>query len=107
MSMTREDINQNDPRIQGAVAELQTLIVARYPGATFAVWQGEDPIGIYITATVDIPDTDDVTDLIIDRLIGMQVDEALPVYVIPVRPIARIQAAQRQREQFTHREAVL
>ncbi len=105
--MTREERKHNDQHIERAVAELQAMIVARYPEATFAVWQGEDPIGTYLTATVDVPDTDDVTDLIIERLIVMQVEEELPVYVIPVRPIARIQAAQRQREQVVHRAAIL
>jgi len=105
--MTREERNDNDSRIDRAVEELQAIIVARYPEATFAVWQGEDPIGTYITATVDVPDTDEVTDLIIERLIAMQVEEELPVYVIPVRPIARIQAAQRQREHVVHRAAML
>lgn len=104
--MTREQIHHNDPRIDQAVAELQAMIVARYPEATFAVWQGEDPIGIYITTTVDVADTDEVTDLIIDRLVALQVEDELPVYVIPVRPIARIQAARRQREHIVHREAV-
>ncbi len=93
--MMSDDQNRNDPRIAHAVAELQAMIVARYPEATFAVEQGEDPIGTYLTATVDVPDTDAVTDLIIDRLIAMQVEEGLPVYVIPVRPIGRIQAARR------------
>lgn len=105
--MTREASNRNDPRIERAVTELQAMIATRYPDASFAVWQGEDPVGTYLTATVDVPDTDDVTDLIIDRLIAMQVEEALPVYVIPVRPIARIQAAQRQREHVAHRHAAL
>jgi len=105
--MIQEEGIQNDLRIARAVAELQVMIVAHYPDATFAVWQGEDPIGTYITATVDVPDTDEVTDLIIERLIAMQVEEELPVYVIPVRPIARIQAAQRQREQVVHRAAMI
>ncbi len=105
--MTREERNQNDSGIKHAVAELQAMIVARYPEATFAVWEGEDPLGTYLTATVDVPDTDEVTDLIIERLIAMQVEEELPVYVIPIRPIARIQAAQRQREHVVHRAAVL
>ncbi len=104
--MTREQRNDNDPRIEQAVAELQALIAARYPDATFAVERGEDPIGTYLTATVDVADTDAVTDLIIDRLIALQVEEALPVYVIPVRPIGRIQAARRQREQNAHRAAI-
>ena len=104
--MMSEDRSRNDPRITHAVAELQTLIAARYPDATFAVEQGEDPVGTYLTATVDVADPDQVTDLIIDRLISLQVEEELPVYVIPVRPIARIQAAQRQREQSVHRAAI-
>ena len=83
--MTREEKHHNDPRIARAVAELQAMVVACYPEATFAVWQGEDPVGTYITATVDVPDTDAVTDLIIERLIAMQVEEGLPVSVIPVR----------------------
>lgn len=105
--MIREQTHHNDPRIDHAVAELQSMIVARYPEATFAVWQGEDPVGTYITATVDVADPDEVTDLIIERLIALQVEDELPVYVIPVRPIARIQAARRQREHAVHREAVL
>ncbi len=104
--MRREARNHNDLRIEQAVGELQAMIVARYPDATFVVWEGEDPLGTYLTATVDVPDTDEVTDLIIERLIAMQVDEELPVYVIPVRPISRIQAAQRQREHVVHRAAV-
>jgi hypothetical protein len=104
--MTREQRDHNDPRTEQAVAELQSMIAARYPDATFAVEQGEDPIGTYLTATVDVADTDAVTDLIIDRLIAMQVEEELSVYVIPVRPIGRIQAARRQREQSAHRAAI-
>lgn len=104
--MTREEIHHNDPRIERAVAELQAMISARYPEATFVVWQGEDPMGTYLTATVDVPDTDEVTDLIIERLIAMQVEEEISVYVIPVRPIAAIQAAQRQREHVVHRAAM-
>ncbi len=97
--------NRNDPRIAHAVAELQAMMVACYPEATFAVWQGEAPIGASITATVNVPDTDAVTDLVIDRLIALQVEEALPVYVTPVRPVGRIQAARRQRGQHVHRAA--
>ena len=104
--MMREERLHNDARIAHALAELQALIAARYPDATFAVWEGENPIGTYLTVTVDLSDTDAVTDLIIDRLIALQVEEGLPVYVIPVRPIGRIQAARRQREQSVHRAAI-
>jgi len=36
--------NHNDPRIARAVSEPQGMIAARDPEATFAAWQGEDPI---------------------------------------------------------------
>jgi len=105
--MTHAQKTPNDLRIAQAVAELKAMIVARYPEATFAVWQGEDPAGTYLTATIDVDDTDEVTDVIIDRLVAMQVEEELPVYVIPVRPLTRIQAAQRPRAHVMHREAIL
>ncbi len=88
--MTIEHINEQDPRIQAAVAELQGMIAQKYPAATFEVFHGEDPEGTYLRATVDIEDTDEVVDLIIDRLVDLQVEERLPVYVIPVRPLERV-----------------
>ena len=52
-------------------------------------------------ATVDIADTDEVVDVIGDRLLELQVDEGLPVYVTPLRPIARVIAQLREREAAT------
>jgi hypothetical protein len=81
-----------DPRIASAVTELQALIRARYPDAIFAVAPGEDPAGTYVTAIVDVPDVDDVFEVVVRRLLELQVEEGLPVYLIPVRPIARVVA---------------
>ena len=33
---------------------------------------------------------EEVTDVVIDRVLQMQVDEGLPVYVVPVRPLSRV-----------------
>ena len=74
------------PRVQAALADFERLIRDRYPEATFEVTHGGEPDGIYLTATVDLEDTLDVLDAIMDRLLEVQVDEYLPVYVIPVRP---------------------
>ncbi|HVC80350.1 MAG TPA: hypothetical protein VNL35_07620 [Chloroflexota bacterium] len=74
-----------DPRIEAALQELRTLILTRYPTAAFLTFPGDDPAGMYLRATVEVEDTDEVVDVIIDRLLAMQVDEGLPVYVIPVR----------------------
>jgi hypothetical protein len=92
MVMKAKRIDSEDPRIQSAVAELQALIQRHYPGATFEETHGEDPEGIYVMATVDVEDTDDVVDVYIDRLLEMQIDENLAVYVAPIRPLERIVA---------------
>ncbi len=88
--MNVEQIDERDPRIQAALAEMRAMIARRYPGATFEVFHGEDPEGMYLRAIVDIEDIDEVEDLIIDRLVDIQVEERLPVYVIPVRPVERV-----------------
>jgi hypothetical protein len=86
------------PRMEEALHELQRLITARFPQAAFAVEKGFDPEGIYLVTTVDIADTDEVTALVGDRLVELQVDEGLPVYVTPLRPIERVVAQLRERE---------
>ena len=88
--MTTERIQEDDARVQQALAELEGLIQSHYPDATFEVAPGEDPEGVYLRATVDVEDTDEVADTIIDRLMEIQVEERLPVYVIPVRPLRRV-----------------
>ena len=90
--MNNEHERHADPRIDAAVAELTGMIRARYPGATFAVGPGEDPDGTYVTATVDVADTDEVFDVVVGRLLALQVGEGLPVHVLPVRPIERVVA---------------
>ncbi len=94
--MSAERIDMNDSRIQAAIAELTGLIRDRYPSASFTVGEGDDPEGVYVTATVDVDDTDEVVDVFIDRMVDLQVKDGLPVYVIPVRPIARMAAAYEQ-----------
>ena len=57
-----------DSRIAAAIAELTALVRGRYPAATFTVTDEDDPEGTYLTATVDVADTDEVIDLVIDSL---------------------------------------
>jgi hypothetical protein len=83
------------------VQELKEAITARFPQATFVVEKGSDPKGIYLVTTVDIPDTDEVIAVVGDRLVELQVNEGLPIYVTPLRPIERVVAALREREQAT------
>jgi hypothetical protein len=60
-----------------------------------------DPEGVYLITTVDIADTDEVIDVIGDRLVELQVDEDLAIYVTPLRPIERVVAELRKREAAT------
>jgi hypothetical protein len=89
------------PRLEEAVHELKGLITARFPQAAFVVEEGCDPEGIYLVTTVDIADTDEVIELVGDRLVALQVEEGLPVYVTPLRPIERVVAELRERETAT------
>ena len=77
------------PRLREAIDELRGLIASRYPAARFAVGEGDDPEGIYLTATVDVEDMGEVVDVFLDRLVELQVEEALPIFVVAVRPLER------------------
>ncbi len=87
--MSAERQTSTDPRIDTIVSELQGKIAQQYPAATFEVFQGEDPGGTYLRATVDVDDPEIVTDLVIDRLLDLQVEERLPLYFIAARPVER------------------
>jgi hypothetical protein len=89
--MAAEAASKEDPRVQAALSELQEMIRRRYPETIFEVTAGEDnPEAIHLVTTVDLEDTDEVLDLVVDRVLELQIDEGLPVYVIPVRPIERV-----------------
>lgn len=98
MSIDAEQVQSIEPSISAAVAELQRMILARYPSVAFRIVPGEDPDGVYVIATVDVADTDDVFEVVVARLLEMQVEEGLHIYVLPVRPVARILAELRDRE---------
>jgi hypothetical protein len=87
--------------MEEALHELKGLITAHFPQAAFVVEEGFDPKGIYLVTTVDIADPDEVTTVVGDRLVELQVDEGLPVYVTPLRPIERVVAQLREQEAST------
>jgi hypothetical protein len=97
--MTSETMIPIDAKMQEAIAEMKHLILQHFPEATFDIGPGEDPVGMYLTATVDREDLWDLIDLCSDRLVDLQVDEGIPLYVIPSRPLARtMEMLQRARE---------
>jgi len=97
-----------DPRRQAAVQELTGLVVQRYPGASFVISPGEDdPEATHIIATVDVDDPDEVVDLIIDRMLALQIEENLPVHLIPIRTPERTAACRRSPVAAGHAAALL
>lgn len=99
--MTWESAPPDDPRIASAIKELKEIIQRHYPTAQFVVALGEDPDGVYLKPVVDVDDTEEVFDTVIERLLQMQIEEALPIFVVPVRPPARV--AQMIRDQSRRR----
>ena len=87
-----------DPRMQAAINELQDLIRRHFPATTCQLGFGDDPDGVYVTATVDTDDTDEVMDVYLDRLIDLQIEHGLALHIIPVRTPERIAAYRQRRE---------
>jgi len=75
-----------DPRIEEVIADIEQRIITVYPHAAFEVFEGEDPEGAYMRAIVDIEDPDAVTDLVVEPLLKLQIEERLPLYFIAARP---------------------
>lgn len=87
-------------RMQQAVGELQDLVRQRYPEATCRVSRSpEDPRIIHLITTVDVPDTTEVVEALLDRVLMLQIDEKLPIHVVPIRPRERVLAMLRAEQQ--------
>jgi hypothetical protein len=93
----KEQTLTGDPEIQRAVEELRMLIAGRYPEARFDVFERDDPEGVRLRATVDLEDTDEVMDVVMDALYEIQVEQGLPVYVVTEQPLHRMAAQLRTR----------
>ena len=88
-------------RMENALNELRGLIRTRYPQARFSVAHGHDePENVHLVTTVDLEDADEVLDLVIDRVVELQVEERIPVHVIPVRPVRRVLDSLREHERI-------
>ncbi len=90
--MSADPIRLDDSRIDAALVELREAIAERYLGASFEVANGYDPPGTYLIPTLDVEDTEELFDIIGERLLEMQIEEGLPVYVFPIRPLERVLA---------------
>ena len=92
--MNQDQVNKLPPQMATAIRELRAMITARYPDALFEIARSTDePKSIHLITTVDIEDTDSILDLVIERVLELNVEEGIPIHVIPVQPIERILAA--------------
>jgi hypothetical protein len=83
-------------------------ISAHYPATTFAMRPGVDaPEATYLLATIDVADPDEVLDLVVDRLLRLQLDEGLPIYVLPLQTSARVAQTAEQRSTRAPARALL
>ncbi len=93
------------PRMREAITELEGRIREHYPDAAFRVTRSpEDPRIIHLMTTVDVEDREAIVDLVIDRVMALQIDERLPVHVIPVRPRERVLAMRRSAREVAQQQ---
>lgn len=89
-----------DPRMQGAIRELQGMIAGCYPTATFEISRNQDePENVHLRTIVDLDDADEVLDLVGEPLLRLQVDQRIPLHVIAIRSPERILAAMEARDE--------
>ena len=86
-----------DPRMADAIAEIQQTVLARYPGTTFKITSGEDPGTVWMWATVDVDDSDEVYEFVEERLLDLLLKERVPVHFIPIWTQERNDAYLRER----------
>jgi len=78
--------------MEAAITEMMERIAQRFPTTIFEIYEGEDPDGIYLAAIIDTDDLEEATDPFRDRIVDLQIDEELPLFVIPERTPERTAA---------------
>jgi hypothetical protein len=83
-------IDITNPRLLEASTELETLLRAAYPDASFSRLWLDDPEGMHLRVIVAVDDPEEVFDLVCDRLLHFQIEEGLPLYLVPLRPMGEV-----------------
>ena len=66
------------------------MIRQRFSDAQFRTGRDTDDSSVVqLIVTVDVEDTEVVLDVVIDRMMEMQIEEGLPIFVVPLRPVER------------------
>jgi hypothetical protein len=83
-------IDITNSRLVEASTELETLIRQAYPDASFSRLWLDDPEGMHLQVIVAVDDPEEVFDLVCDRLLHFQIEEGLPLYLVPLRPVGEV-----------------
>lgn len=78
-----------DDRMQAAVDEMKHLIASNFPVVEFSVHQGEDLERVHLDVVLEMDETLEVLDLILGRMVELQIEEGLPLVVIPLPTLER------------------
>ncbi len=90
VKLQKEGLSLPEP-IAAALSELQECIAQRFPTASFRIRRGiDDAEQVYLLAIVDVEDPDTVMDTVLSRLLELQLDQGLPINVVPVHTPERI-----------------
>jgi hypothetical protein len=73
-----------------ASTELESLIRKAYPDASVSRLWLDDPEGMHLRVVVAADDPEDVFNLVCDRLLRFQIEEELPLYLVPLRPLGEV-----------------
>lgn len=104
--MKREREPKLSARMESAIEELKGLIRQHYPDATFKITRSpENKNTILLKPVVDVEDRDEIMDVVIDRMMELQIEEKLPLFVIAVRPRERALEIMRQQEEARKKRA--
>jgi len=69
-------------RVKSAAEELKATISTRYPEARFKLGRAAyQPVGWDLEVSVDVEDPEDVTSMVIDRVVDMLAEEHIPIHV--------------------------
>jgi hypothetical protein len=76
-------------KVREAADELKATIAAAHPEAVFKLVRAPyQPVGWDLRVMVDVEDPEDVTGLVIDRVVEMLAEEHIPLHVVVRRPVA-------------------
>lgn len=73
-----------DASVGRHVEDLRALILEAFPDAEFVVYEGDDPVGVYLAVVRDGADGFDVLERVSDWLTDLLLDEGVVVHVVPV-----------------------